>query len=136
MSCRPRGWSPVLERARVTAFQSEVRKCWLPSKSAFSHVRKVALDKEKTGRFYAEVPSFELEWKEEGGSGPAFLPLTEVPPPVRSALRMYLKDTVRAGAVAIFFEPPTPYPGRQLSASSMNTLAMTHISFRVDILEA
>jgi catechol 2,3-dioxygenase-like lactoylglutathione lyase family enzyme len=96
----------------------------------FSHVRKVAVDIEVTGRFYAEVFGFELEWSQEG-SGGAFLPLTEIAPPVRSALRMYRKGDVRL-ELSQYFEPP---PVGSTDRLPMNALAMTHVSFRVADLE-
>jgi predicted enzyme related to lactoylglutathione lyase len=99
--------------------------------SVFSHVRKVAVDIEATGRFYAEVFGFELEWAQTGGSGPAFLPLTEVAPPVRSALRMYRKGEVRL-ELSQYFEPA---PIGTTERLPMNAIAMTHISFRVADLE-
>jgi predicted enzyme related to lactoylglutathione lyase len=99
--------------------------------TVFSHVRKVAVDIEVTGRFYAEVFGFELEWSQEG-SGEAFLPLTEIAPPVRSALRMYRKGEVRL-ELSQYFEPP---PVGSTQRLPMNALAMTHISFRVADLEA
>jgi catechol 2,3-dioxygenase-like lactoylglutathione lyase family enzyme len=98
----------------------------------FSHVRKVAVDIERTGRFYVEAFGFELEWAAEGGEGTAFLPLVELAPPVRSALRMYRKGDVRL-ELSAYEEPP---PAGTTERLPMNAIAMTHISFRVPDLEA
>ena len=96
----------------------------------FSHVMKVCLDAEVTGKFYADVFGFELEWRLDGGSGETFRPLTELPEGVRSRILMYRKGDVR-----LEFADYGQSVGGSTERKPMNTLGVSHLSFRVEDFE-
>jgi len=97
----------------------------------FSHVRKVVLDVEKTGRFYCEAFGFTLMGKMESGTSPGALPLSELRPPVRNIVHMYARPELKL-ELCQYFEPA---PVGAQERMPMNTLTMTHMSFQVEDFE-
>src|SRR5262249_11768079 len=96
-----------------------------------SHVCLVVQDLEVTGRFYAEVFGFELEWEDLRGAPPAFWPMMALPK-VRNGLRMYKKGPVRL-ELSQHYDPPATGTTEPVA---MNRLGITHIAFRVADIEA
>lgn len=96
----------------------------------FSHVMKVCLDAEVTAKFYADVFGFELDWRVDDGLDERFKPLTEIPEGISGHILMYRKGDVRLE----FADYKGPVGGSTVR-KPMNTLGVSHLSFRVEDFE-
>ncbi len=100
--------------------------------TTYSHIMKVCVDADVTGKFYADVFGFELEWKVDDGFGEVFHGITELPDGVQSRIRMYRKGDVRLE----FTDYRDSVTLGSTDRPPLNTLGVTHLSFRVEDLEA